>query len=45
MSKKALYFEAAERLFVVDQLSVNEVAMRIGKISERTIRTWKEEGS
>lgn len=43
MSKKGLYFEEAERLFVVEQLNLLEIANRI-PVSERTLRNWKEEG-
>lgn len=43
MSKKGLYFEEAERLYVVEQLTLIEVTKRI-PVSERTLRTWKEEG-
>jgi hypothetical protein len=44
MSKKALYFEEAERLYVVEQLSLSEIANRI-PVSERTLRSWKEEAN
>lgn len=43
MSKKALYFEEAERLYVIEQLNLMEIAGRI-RVSERTVRHWKDEG-
>lgn len=43
MSKKSLYCEEAERLFVVDQCTVNEIAERLN-LAEKTIRNWKAEG-
>lgn len=43
-NKKLLYFEETQRLYVIEQLSLAEIARRI-PISERTLRSWKEEGS
>ncbi|GAB4327321.1 MAG: hypothetical protein Kow0037_00780 [Calditrichia bacterium] len=43
MAKKQLYFNDAERLYVVEQLTLAEIASRI-PVAERTLRLWKEEG-
>ncbi|MCX5785676.1 MAG: hypothetical protein NTX59_08295 [Elusimicrobia bacterium] len=44
MSKKHLLFAEAERLFTIEQTSVDGIAVRL-KICEKTVRLWKEEGS
>lgn len=41
--KKALYFDQAERMYVVDQISFAEIAERI-PISVRSLSTWAREG-
>lgn len=43
MAKKQLYFTEAERLYVVEQCTLSEIASRL-KIAEKTVRNWKEEG-
>jgi len=43
MAKKALYFTEAERLYVIEQCTLSEIASRL-RIAERTVRNWKEEG-
>jgi hypothetical protein len=43
MAKKHLYFNEAERLYVVEQCTIAEIASRLG-LGEKTIRMWKEEG-
>jgi uncharacterized protein YjcR len=43
MAKKALYFNEAERLYVVEQMTLAEIASRL-RLAERTVRTWKDEG-
>ena len=43
MAKKALYFGEAERLYVVEQMTLAEIASRL-RLSEKTVRTWKDEG-
>lgn len=43
MAKKALYFNEAERLYVVEQCTIAEIASRL-KLNEKTVRLWKEEG-
>lgn len=43
MSKKHLYYSEAERMYVVNQMTIEEVASRSNS-NERTIRRWKEEG-
>ncbi|MCI1274352.1 MAG: helix-turn-helix domain-containing protein [Clostridiaceae bacterium] len=40
MPKKENLSENAERLYVIDRMTINEVADRIG-VNERTIRRWK----
>ena len=42
MSKKALYFAEAERLYVTEQNTVNEIAERLN-LAEKTVRNWKKE--
>jgi hypothetical protein len=41
--KKAQYFAEAERLYIVEQNTINEIASRL-KLGEKTVRLWKEEG-
>lgn len=43
MAKKHIYFQEAERLYVIEQCTIAEIASRL-KLSEKTIRLWKEEG-
>lgn len=43
MAKKHLYFNDAERLYVVEQCTIAEIASRLG-LGEKTVRLWKEEG-
>lgn len=43
MAKKQLYFEEAERLFVIEQMTINEISKRLG-LGEKTVWLWKEEG-
>ena len=43
MNSKKQYLEEAERLYVVDQLAIDEVAARL-KLNRKTIMKWKEEG-
>jgi hypothetical protein len=40
MSKKNLYYNEAEQLYVTQQLNFNEIADRL-KLNEKTIRNWK----
>jgi hypothetical protein len=40
LPKKENLSENAERLYVIDRMTINEVADRIG-VNERTIRRWK----
>ncbi|MBR6126761.1 DUF1804 family protein [bacterium] len=42
MTKREILISNAERLYVVDQLTLEEVASKIG-VNERTIRRWKNE--
>lgn len=43
MAKKQLYFNEAERLYVIEQCTIQEIANRL-RVSEKTVRLWKEEG-
>lgn len=42
MNKRDVFLENAERLYVVEQMLIEDVAQRVG-VSERTIRRWKDE--
>lgn len=44
MAKKHLYYNEAERLYVVEQCPLSEIASRL-RVSEKTLRAWKEEGN
>jgi hypothetical protein len=41
--KKQLYFAEAERLYIVEQMSLAEIASRL-RLAEKTVRNWKDEG-
>ena len=43
MAKKQLYFNEAERLYVVEQCTLAEIASRL-RLAEKTVRNWKDEG-
>lgn len=43
MSKKAEYFEVAEKLFVYEHMTFETIASRL-PVSERTLRNWGDEG-
>lgn len=43
MAKKAQYFNEAERLYVVEQCTLAEIASRL-RLAEKTVRSWKDEG-
>jgi len=43
MAKKAQYFNEAERLYVVEQCTIAEIASRL-RLAEKTVRNWKDEG-
>ncbi len=43
MAKKQLYFNEAERLYVIEQCTLTEIASRLG-LAEKTVRLWKDEG-
>ncbi|HOW51766.1 MAG TPA: hypothetical protein PLV42_06955 [bacterium] len=43
MAKKAMYAAEAERLYLVDNCTIAEIASRL-RLGEKTIRIWKEEG-
>jgi len=42
LSKKHLFYNEAERLYVYDQLGIDEIAVRLN-LGSRTIRNWKDE--
>lgn len=44
MAKKHLYYDQAEQLYVVEQLTLREIADRL-PVSERTIGDWSREGN
>ncbi len=43
MAKKAEYFDTAERLYVVEQRTLAEIAAETG-VAESTLRLWKRQG-
>jgi len=43
LTKKHLYYSEAERMYVVNQMTIEEIASRSNS-NERTVRRWKEEG-
>jgi hypothetical protein len=44
LSKKPLYHNEAERLYVYEQMTVDEIALRLN-LGSRTVRNWKDENS
>lgn len=44
MAKKHLYYDQAEQLYVIEQLTLREVAERL-PVSERTLGDWNREGA
>lgn len=44
MSKKDVFYNEAEKLYIQDQLTIMEIESRLG-VCEKTIRTWKGEGN
>ncbi len=44
MSKKDVFYNEAEKLYIQDQLTISEIESRLG-VCEKTIRTWKAEGN
>lgn len=43
MTKKDTHFSDAERMYVIEQMTLEEIASKTDS-NERTIRRWKEEG-
>ncbi|MGI6394513.1 MAG: phage terminase small subunit-related protein [bacterium] len=43
MSKKAIYGTEAERLFVQENYTISEIVAKL-RLSEKTIRNWKQDG-
>lgn len=44
LTKKHMLVADAERLYVIEQMTVEEV-VRKTKVNEKTIRIWKSEGN
>ena len=44
MAKKDIYFPEAERLYVIEQMTINEIALRL-PLNEKTVRNWKNIGN
>ena len=44
MTKKPLYYNEAERLYVYEHMTIDEIASRLN-LGSRTIRNWKDENS
>jgi hypothetical protein len=44
LSKKPLYYNEAERLYVYEQMTIDEVASRLN-LGSRTVRNWKDENN
>ncbi len=42
MAKKEVLLENAQRLYVIEQMTIDEVARKM-EVNERTIRRWKTE--
>ena len=43
MTKKDTHYSDAERMYIIEQMTLEEIASKTGS-NERTIRRWKEEG-
>jgi len=43
MAKKQFFFENAERLYVIEQMTISEIARHLN-LGEKTVWLWKEEG-
>lgn len=43
LAKKAQLFAEAERLYIVEQCTLGDIASRLG-VHEKTVGNWKEEG-
>ncbi len=41
MSKKDVLLETAQRMFVVEQMTIEEIAVKL-EVNEKTIRRWKQ---
>ncbi len=44
MAKKAIYYQEAEHLFVVERLTLKAISKRLG-VSTRTLQEWSKQGS
>lgn len=43
MTKKHLYYSEAERMFVIDQMTFDDIVTRL-PLSEKTLQRWKSKG-
>lgn len=43
MVKRDIHFSEAERLYSIEQMTINEIATRL-KLNEKTVRIWKNTG-
>lgn len=43
MVKRDIHFPEAERLYVIEQMTINEIASKL-RLNEKTIRIWKNMG-
>jgi len=43
VTKKDTHYSDAERMYIIEQMTLEEIAAKTGS-NERTIRRWKEEG-
>lgn len=43
MAKKAIFYEEAEKLYVIEQNTLEDIQAKL-PVSERTLRTWKADG-
>ncbi len=44
MAKKSAYYAEAERLFVSEHLTLEDISARLKNVSVRSLQTWKTEG-
>ena len=43
MAKRDIHFPEAERLYVIEQMTINEIASKL-RLNEKTVRIWKNMG-
>lgn len=44
MAKKSAYYAEAERLYVTEHLTLEDISARLKDVSVRSLQTWKTEG-